>query len=62
MIWEAAPTGKRDRQPDPGGEQDRKTIRGIVFLTNALQTCLTMKVLFGIALWQIEPCKRHGSG
>ena len=32
MIWEAAPTGKRGRQPDYSGE-DQKTIRGIVFPT-----------------------------
>jgi len=38
MIWEAAPTGKRGRQPDHSDA--------------AIQTCLTMKVLFGIALRQ----------
>jgi Transposase DDE domain len=38
MIWEAAPTGKRGRQSD-----DSDT---------AIQTCLTMKVLFGMALTQ----------
>ena len=27
----------------------------VVFPTNAIQTCLTMKVLFGMALRQIEP-------
>ena len=31
MIWEAAPTGKRGRQPDCSGEEDQKTVRGIVF-------------------------------
>ena len=36
MIWEAAPTGKRGRQPD--------------YSDAAIQTCLTMKVLFGMAL------------
>ncbi len=35
MIWEAAPTGKRGRQPDHSDA--------------AIQTCLTMKVLFGVA-------------
>ena len=38
MIWEAAPTGKRGRQPD--------------YSDAAIQTCLTMKVLFGMALHQ----------
>ncbi len=36
MIWEPAPTGKRGRQPD--------------YSDAAIQTCLTMKVLFGMAL------------
>ena len=61
MTWEAAPTGKRGRQPVYSGEEDQKTIRGIVFPTNAIQTCLTMKVLFGMALRQIEPGERHWS-
>ena len=38
MTWEAAPTGKRGRQPD--------------YSDAAIQICLTMKVLFGIALRQ----------
>lgn len=38
MIREAAPTGKRGRQPD--------------YSDAAIQTCLTMKVLFGMALRQ----------
>jgi hypothetical protein len=38
MTREAAPTGKRGRQPDYSDE--------------AIQTCLTMKVLFGMALRQ----------
>jgi len=38
MIWEATPTGKRGRQPD--------------YSDAAIQTCLTMKVLFGMALRQ----------
>jgi hypothetical protein len=38
MVWEAAPTGKRGRQPD--------------YSDAAIQTCLTMKVLFGMALRQ----------
>ena len=36
MTWEAAPTGKRGRQPD--------------YSDAAIQTCLTLKVLFGMAL------------
>lgn len=38
MSWDAAPTGKRGRQPD--------------YSDAAIQTCLTMKVLFGMALRQ----------
>lgn len=38
MTWEAAPTGKRGRQQD--------------YSDPAIQTCLTMKVLFGLALRQ----------
>jgi len=38
MTWEGKPTGKRGRQPN--------------FSDAAIQTCLTMKVLFGMALWQ----------
>ena len=38
MIWEAAPTGKRGRQPDCSDA--------------VIQSCLTMKVLFGTALRQ----------
>ena len=38
MTWEAAPTGKRGRQPD--------------YSDAAIQTSLTMKVLFGMALRQ----------
>jgi Transposase DDE domain len=38
MAWGAAPTGKRGRQPD--------------YSDAAIQTCLTMKVLFGMALRQ----------
>jgi hypothetical protein len=34
MIWEAEPTGNRGRHPD--------------YSDAAIQTCLTMKVLFGI--------------
>lgn len=38
MTWDAAPTGKRGRQPD--------------YSDAAIQTCLTVKVLFGMALRQ----------
>ncbi|WP_411837301.1 IS5 family transposase [Paracoccus sp. ME4] len=38
MIWKAEPTGKRGRQP--------------AYSDAAIQTCLTMKVLFGMALRQ----------
>ena len=41
MTWAAKPTGKRGPQP--------------VYSDAAVQTCLTMKVLFGMALRQIEP-------
>ena len=40
MTWEAAPTGKRGRQAD--------------YSDAAIQTCLTMKVLFGMALRQTK--------
>ena len=36
MTWEARPAGKRGRQPS--------------FRDAAIQTCLTMKVLFGMAV------------
>jgi hypothetical protein len=38
MVWEAAPTGKRGRQP--------------IYGDAAVQACLTIKVLFGMALRQ----------
>ena len=38
MTWSAAPTGKRGRQPS--------------YSDAAIQTCLTMKGLFGMALRQ----------
>jgi hypothetical protein len=38
MVWRTAPTGKRGRQPS--------------FSNSAIQTCLTMKVLFGMPLRQ----------
>ena len=47
MTWKAAPTGKRGRQAD--------------YSDAAIQTCLTMKVLFDMALRQIESWERHWS-
>ena len=47
MIWAATPTGRRGRQQ--------------TYSDAAIQTCLTMKVLFGMALRQIEPWERHWS-
>jgi hypothetical protein len=38
MTWAATPTGKRGRQ--------------LIYSDPAIQTCLTMKVLFGMALRQ----------
>ena len=38
MIWDATPTGRRGRQQ--------------TYSDTAIQTCLTMKVLFGMALRQ----------
>ena len=61
MIWLAKPTAKRGRQPVYSGEEDQKTVPGTVFPTNAVQTCLTMKRVFGMTLRQIEPWQRHWS-
>jgi hypothetical protein len=44
MVWEAAPTGKRGRQRD--------------YSDAAIQTCLRMKVLFGMALRQTTGLSR----
>ena len=52
MAWAAQPTGKRGRQPIYSGEKDQKTVWETVFPTNAVQTCLTIMVLFGMALRQ----------
>lgn len=38
MIWHATPSGKRSRQQ--------------TFSDAAIQACLTIKVLFGLPLWQ----------
>ena len=42
LAWAALPTGKRGRQP--------------VYTDAAVQTCLTMKVLFGMALRHTTGC------
>jgi hypothetical protein len=47
LMWAAKPNGKPGWQP--------------VYSDAAVQTCLTMKVLCGMALRQIEPWERHGS-
>lgn len=39
-------------QPVHTGEEDPKTVWETVFPTSAVQPCLTMKVLFGMALRQ----------
>ena len=43
MIWQAAPTGKRGRQPDYRCEEDQETVGGTFLPTNAIRTCLTLK-------------------
>ncbi len=45
--WDAMPNGKRGRQQ--------------TYSDAAIQTSLSMKVLFGMALRQIEPWERHWS-
>ncbi len=47
MSWDGAPTCRRGRQQS--------------YSDAAIQTCLSMKVLFGMALRQIEPWERHWS-
>lgn len=47
MAWFAAPGGKPDH---PEG-----------FPASAIQFCLSMKILFGLPLRQIEPCCATGS-
>ncbi|WP_247676727.1 transposase, partial [Leisingera sp. HS039] len=47
MPWHAPPTGKRGRQPE--------------FSDASIQVCLTIKVLFGMPLRQIEPWEHHWS-
>jgi hypothetical protein len=52
MSWDAKPSDKRGRLRTFSGEPDQETVRGTVSPANAIQTCLTMKVLFGMALRQ----------
>jgi len=52
MSWDAAPTCKRGRQQTYSGKEDQQTVRGTVCPRNAIQTCLSLKVLFGMALRQ----------
>lgn len=52
MSWDAVLTDRPGCQHTCSGKEDRKIVRGTVFPTNAIQICLTMKVLFGMALRQ----------
>jgi hypothetical protein len=52
MNWDGKPSGKRGRSQTFRGEPDQETVRGTVYPANAIQTCLTMKVLFRMALRQ----------
>lgn len=52
MAWYTEKSGKRRRPETFSEEEDRKTVRGTVFPTSAIQTCLTFKVLFGLPLRQ----------
>jgi len=53
MQWEAAPSGCRGRQQAYSGKEDQELIRGINSPTNAIQACLTIKVLLGLPLRQM---------
>ena len=52
MNRDAEPSGKRGRSRTVSGKPVRQTVRETVCPANAVQTCLTMKVLFGMALRQ----------
>ena len=56
MVWEVAPTGRRGRQTRPTDAADRRG-RQPDYSDASIQTCLTMKVLFVMALRQIKPCR-----
>lgn len=47
IQWEAVPSGHRGRQQS--------------YSEAAIQACLTLKILLGLPLRQIEPCERHWS-
>ncbi len=51
--WHAAPSGKRGAQPVYSGEEGQETVQWTVSPTNAIQACLTVKVLFGLPLRQM---------
>jgi hypothetical protein len=53
MSRDAVPTGRRGRQPTYSAKEDQETVQWTVFPTNAIQTCLLMKVLFGMVLRQM---------
>jgi|GEM_PF-4431096 len=42
MVWAAQPMDMRRRQPLRSGEEDRKSVWATVFVTNAVQTGLTI--------------------
>lgn len=52
MEWEAKPSDKRGRQQVYSGKEDQQTVRGTVCPTNAIQACLSFKVLLGLPLRQ----------
>ena len=58
-TWHAVPSGKRGAQPVYSGKEDQKTVQWTVCPTNAIQACLTVKVLFGLPLRQSEPMVRE---
>lgn len=58
MNWETAPFSERGRQQTDIVRNIRTSQRDR-FLTNAVLTCLTMKMLFGIARRQIKLWKQR---
>ena len=59
MTWEAAPTGKRGRQPDYSGEEDQETVRWTVSPTNG--TPASMVARNGVFARLLEPVAQPGS-
>ena len=49
-VWLAEPVESGAVRPPSPSKEDQKTIRGIVFPTNAIQACLTLKALFGLVV------------